>query len=275
VFVKGGFVGLPVGLAAALLRIPIVTHDSDSIPGLTNRLLSRFAKLHAVGLSERLYSKYYPKEKIRFTGVPIERKYWNVQDNGAIKKEFKINKNNTVVTVIGGSLGAVRMNNAIIKIVHDLTNKNNIHIVWVTGRGQHREIDNKISITDKKINNLSIFSFSSELHKLIAIADLVVSRAGASSIAELAALSKPTIIVPNPNLAGGHQLINAYALKDESAAVVLEEERLMDNPYTLYDLIIKILDDNKLSQKLSVNIHKLSKKDASNAIAKVIIEATN
>lgn len=113
VFAKGGFVCLPVGLAAALLRIPLVTHDSDTVPGLTNRILAKYARYMAVAMPEHYYS--YPKERIRYTGLPIRGDFASVSpaDVRTARAQLGIPESAFVVAVFGGSLGAVRLNNAV------------------------------------------------------------------------------------------------------------------------------------------------------------------
>ncbi len=273
VFVKGGFVGLPVGLAAAFLKIPIVTHDSDTLPGLTNRILSRYSKLSAVAMPKEYYLDYYNESKMRYTGVPLRQEYYNIsaKHTAGYLQEFSIFVRNKIVTVIGGSLGAVRLNNAVLKNVDKLLSDKDVVLIWVTGKRQYQQILSSIS-ANKNRNRIKIYAFCDELYKILAISDVVVSRAGATSIAELAELSKPTILVPNPYLVGGHQTKNACALSSAKAVDVIFEDQLCNDSDILSTQVFKILTDNDMQKRLSNNIHKLAISDSSKRIVDAIFE---
>ena len=271
VFVKGGFVGLPVGLAAAILRIPIVTHDSDSVPGLTNRILSRFAKLLCVGLPVKYYFQYYQKAKLRYTGVPIRDDYFKVKPNDIIdfKSKLEIPDNTKILSIVGGSLGAIRLNDAILRDIENITSED-CYVLWVTGKRQYEAI--KASLNSKQAKKIRLFSFTDNMHTILASSDLVISRAGATSIAELAALSKAAILVPNPFLVGGHQTKNAQALFNDQAIDLITEDQLQDDPHILNIHIKELITDRSRSKSLATNLHKLAVNDASLRIVKVIKE---
>lgn len=271
VFVKGGFVGLPVGLAAAILRVPIVTHDSDSVPGLTNRILSRFAKQLCVGLPIKYYSQYYPKAKLRYTGVPIRGDYFNIKPNEVIdfKNKFEIPKNAKILSVIGGSLGAIRLNDAILANIEGVIS-DDCYVLWITGKRQYETI--KASLNNNQAKYIRLFSFADNVHIILAVSDLVISRAGATSIAELAALSKAVILVPNPYLVGGHQTKNAQALFSDQAIDLLTESQLLDDPNVLNGHIKDLLINTNRAKSLATNLHRLAVNDASLRIVKVIKE---
>lgn len=276
VFVKGGFVGLPVGLAAALLRIPIVTHDSDSVPGLTNRILSRYAKLQAVGLPIEVYKNYYSTDKLRYTGIPIREDYWHIDKEIVLdtKNNLNISSKDKVITIFGGSLGAVRINNVVLDSLNVLSSINNLKIIWITGKNQYKEIKQKLNSEYKnESTNIILYSFYDDMFKLMAIADLVISRAGATSIAEIAALKKPSIIIPSPYLTGGHQTKNAKALDEANASVVISEKDIKEQPSIFGEKIIKTIRDKTLLINLSNNIQHFVVKDSSSKIVSTIIEA--
>ena len=277
VFVKGGYVGLPVGLAAALLRIPIVTHDSDAIPGLTNRVVAKFAKFNAVGMPAEVYDKYYPKSKLRYTGVPIDPAYENIDDKARLtaKDHFGIDKESTVVAFMGGSLGAVRLNEVIIKILPELLGQKSVFVIWVTGVRQYEELTERVSVLAMDKSSLHMVDFSNEMPKIIAASDVVISRAGATVIAELAAAKKPTILVPNPILAGGHQLKNARALADLAAVEVASEQQIQANPSFLLEQINNLLSDDKLRARLGANLNQVAVSNSAAKIISVLDEATS
>jgi UDP-N-acetylglucosamine--N-acetylmuramyl-(pentapeptide) pyrophosphoryl-undecaprenol N-acetylglucosamine transferase len=273
VFVKGGFVGLPVGLASALLGIPIVTHDSDSMPGLTNRILSKFSKFNAVGMPVENYKKYYSLKKLRYTGVPIDKTFFNNNFSTQQPKEhLDIDPKAKVVMFMGGSLGAIRMNNAILKIINKLLYDKKVYVLWITGNRQYEEIKRELSKKDIS-NNVKLYAFSDDVKTLMSASDVVVSRAGATAIAELAAIKKPVILVPNPILAGGHQSKNAKSLEVNRAALIISEQQLDDNPDTLLDTIKNLLEDKTLSRQLKNNLSSNAVPGAAKNIADVLYEA--
>lgn len=264
-FVKGGFVGLPVGLAAALLKIPLITHDSDSIPGLTNRTLSKYAILQAVGMPIEFYKGVYKTNKLRYSGIPVRHDFI---DNNVSKDQarhiYNLKPSDKVLAVVGGSLGAIRLNQFVFE---NIGNLKDYKLLWITGSNSYEAYRRKI------INqNVQLFSFTNDLANIIRSADVVVSRAGATTIAELALLAKPTILVPNPILAGGHQTINAEKLAINKAAMVLSEDELQKQPFLLSETVDKLVEDQKMSKELSDNISRMAIADSSTRITNVIYE---
>lgn len=275
VFIKGGFVGMPVGLAAACLRVPIVTHDSDALPGLTNRVLSRFAAKQCVGLPIEYY-KQYSSAKMVHTGVPtnvayapLTEKQKNVQ-----KERLQLPKSAVVLTIFGGSLGAVRLNNAVLEIAPTLLRRvPNLHILHVTGATQNEEIATAYNELPKDMSGrIWTWPFLPNLHEITGVADVVVARAGATSLAELGLQEKATIIVPNPYLVGGHQTHNARLLEDKDAAVVVTEKELAHNITAFEAIIDSLLHDERRQKQLGKNLRSLCIPDAAQAISRTLIE---
>ncbi len=272
VFVKGGFVGLPVGLVAALLHIPIVTHDSDVMPGLTNKILSGFARKQCVGLPAEMYESY-SKEKTIQTGIPVRADYVYVTE--AIKqkarKQLDLPEKATVLSVIGGSLGAIRLNNALMKATEPLlVNNSELYILHISGTNQVDEVTRFYeSLTKDLQERVSFWPFTNNINLITAAADLVISRAGATSIAELGIQAKPVILVPNPYLTGGHQLHNAKILENSEAVLVLSEENLNEG---LQQLVESTINNKSLLEKLGINLNRLIVPDATKNIATILIE---
>ena len=269
IFVTGGYVGLPVGLAATVLRIPIVTNDLDTVPGLTNRVLSRFAKGLAVAAPLSYYPQYANKPAV-YCGVPVRKEFLHPISISLAKKKLNINPNSKLIVITGGSSGAGRLNKLIYNLLTDITKDSNKMVYWLCGIKDYKLYKSKI------INNRVIIKdFEADMLTVLAAADLVVSRAGATTLAEISALAKPLIIVPSKMLTGGHQITNAKVYADANAAVALNESSLDKDPKMLLNTINSILSSTTKSKELSDNIVKLVQPKASLNIANVIINVAN
>jgi UDP-N-acetylglucosamine--N-acetylmuramyl-(pentapeptide) pyrophosphoryl-undecaprenol N-acetylglucosamine transferase len=272
VFSKGGYVSLPVGLAAAVLRIPVVTHDSDVIPGLSNKILSRYAKLVAVGWPAEIYSQYYPVQKLRYTGIPLRPAIAQMLETPLkdTAKKLGYSNNDEIITIIGGSLGAVNINNAVMQCLNKLFVHKNLRLIWLTGQRQYSEIKQHLASTEY-YDRINLLSYSENIYELMMISKLVISRAGATTIAELAALSKAAIIIPSPFLANGHQIKNAQLLQNKHAAIIVQESEMQNG--MLNDKIDQLLKNDALCQELGSNLHLLYVAGATANIVDVIEEA--
>lgn len=269
VFAKGGFVCLPVGVAAHILRIPLVIHDSDAHPGLTSRILSRWAVAIATGAPLKHYN--YPKSKTRYVGIPITsmNEPYSAQKQRAAKKELGFGEHEPLVVVTGGGLGATSLNEAVIHVLDDLLSFTSVALV--AGKANANGLLESV----KRRPNLQIHGYvkSDVMQKMLGAADIVVSRAGATTMLELAALAKPSIIVPNEQLTGGHQLKNAAVYEQAKAAIVIPDNQLTAEPLQLIDAINATLLNKASMKKLSTNIHKFAKPDAAKDTAALIVKA--
>jgi UDP-N-acetylglucosamine--N-acetylmuramyl-(pentapeptide) pyrophosphoryl-undecaprenol N-acetylglucosamine transferase len=202
VFTKGGFVCLPIGLAARLLGIPLVIHDSDAHPGLTNRVLARWATAIGTGAPLKFYS--YPARISHYVGVPVVAEFTPYTDDRRrhIKQQLGFSPDRPLVVVTGGGLGAKRLNMAVAEELESLLVHTNL--ILISGDASYDEMR---SLTPQDDDRYQLHAFVSHgMADMLGAADLVVARAGATTILELAALAKPTILVPNGYLTGGHQL---------------------------------------------------------------------
>jgi UDP-N-acetylglucosamine--N-acetylmuramyl-(pentapeptide) pyrophosphoryl-undecaprenol N-acetylglucosamine transferase len=274
IFVKGGFVGVPVGLTAALLKIPYVTHDSDALPGLANRIIAPWAKLHAVALPKEVYS--YPPEKTVTVGVPLMHHYrpfdaTQVQD---AKKQLGLPAGR-LVFVTGGGLGAQRLNNAIAACAPELLARYpDLTIVQLAGRNNEADVRQqyKKQLTAAEAQRVIVKGYITNLYLYSGAADLIITRAGATSIAEFAAQQKTCIVVPNPLLTGGHQLKNAKVLADRRAVRLVGEDKLKIDERALMPAIVDLLDNPRLSRDLGQKLGKLARPDAANQLAMVLLD---
>lgn len=266
IFTKGGFVCLPVGCAAWLLKIPLVIHDSDTHPGLTNRILARFASAIATGAPLKYYS--YPSEKSHYVGTPVGEEFQPVdsEERTRLKAALGFDPKQPLVVVTGGGLGAQNINDAVVKRIHELLDITSL--VLVSGV---KQFDDVKTLTPQNDPRYQLHPFiSGNMQEYLGAADVVVARAGATTILELAALKKPTILVPNPYLTGGHQLKNADMYAENGAVEVIDELELSNNPQLLVDALTALLANPTRMKKMSEAFHAYAKPHAAKEMASVI-----
>lgn len=267
VFTKGGYVCLPVGMAAKFLRLPLVIHDSDAHPGLTNRILGKWADKIATGAPLEYYS--YPKNKSRYVGIPISSEFhkFTEKERQKAKEQWGVREDYPLVVVTGGGLGASRINEAVLFVLKDLLKI--CSVVLVSGTGQYDELVPLVPPNDDKFQ-LHAF-ISKDMASLLGAADLVVTRAGATTILELAALEKPTILIPNGKLTGGHQLKNAAVYLDKGAVEVVNEDEMNEDPSLLISAIKSILADPKGAEIMAKTFGGFAKPEAAKDVAEMIL----
>lgn len=270
VFTKGGYVCLPVGWAARLLRIPLVIHDSDAHPGLTNRLLARHATTIATGAPLEYYN--YPASKTHYVGIPIAASFrpYTENERQLLKRELGFGEDRPLIVVTGGGLGAKILNDEV--AVHLQAILEMANVILISGSEQYDELR---AITPQDDPRYQLHAFVSKgMAEMLAAADVVVSRAGATTLLELAALAKPTILVPNGRLTGGHQLKNAKVYSDKNAVIVVNDEHFgsADN-HELTDALELILGEPQLQKQLASAIHAFAKPNAAQDVAKLVVKA--
>jgi len=268
VFTKGGYVCLPVGMAAHVLRIPLVIHDSDAHPGLTNRVLSKWATAIATGAPLEYYN--YPSTKAKYVGIPVNEAFhpYTAAEQLAAKKEWGIDTKKPLVVVTGGGLGARRLNDTVAEVLSKL--QQTTAVVLVAGAGQYDELR---SLLPEDSPHFQLYPFINNIHSLLGAADIVVTRAGATTILELAALAKPTIIVPNAALTGGHQLKNAAVYEEAQVAIVLDEDDMVKNPELLVKAVNAYINDPKMTEIMAKHFGKFAKPHAAEDMAAMILMA--
>lgn len=264
VFAKGGFVCLPVGLASWLLRVPLVIHDSDAVPGLTNKILAPIARRIATGVPLKHYN--YPLHKTTYVGIPIDPSYKKAsyEEQKKMKAKLGFDMYRPLVVVSGGGLGARAVNDAIMLQLKEMLSDANV--LLISGNTQYDEIRALSSNTDKRFG---LVDFLPGLVDAFRAADIVVTRAGATTLLELAALEKPTILIPNKRLKW--QVQHAQLFVDEKAVILLDEDnfRLVgDSSISL--AVREILHNDSLKKELERNIKKFAKPKAATDLATII-----
>jgi UDP-N-acetylglucosamine--N-acetylmuramyl-(pentapeptide) pyrophosphoryl-undecaprenol N-acetylglucosamine transferase len=275
IFTRGSFVSVPVCLSAALLRVPYVTHDSDAIPSLTNRIIARWARMHAVALPEELYP--YPIDKTVTVGVPVSGKYERVDSQLRVRcrQELGLEKYAQMLTVTGGGLGSQNINTAVIANAPYLLKKYpDLAIVHIAGRAHETELEavyDKLLPDSKQRQRLIVKGFVSDMYRYSGAADIVIARAGATNLAELAIQAVASIIVPAPHLTGGHQLKNTAALKKEGAIIELTEDQI-EQELRLASVVSDLLDHPDKRKQLSERFAVFAHPDAAKQIASMLID---
>ena len=281
IFLKGGFVGLPVGIVARFYRIPYVIHESDATPGLANRLLIKHAKVIATSLPVEEIEGVEPDPRVVVTGVPVapEFKKVSASKQRQLKKAFGFDEDRPLVVMTGGSQGAQNMNEALREILPEMLKFTSVGLV--AGRARYEEMtDLKEKYEDwdkaKLKSNFRMWAFNSTMNELMGAADVVISRAGATTIAELAALAKAVILIPFERLPGGHQVKNAERLVSLDAVAMIGDERMTQQPGVLLELTKKLIRSPKLRADLAAKLHETYKPDAAKHLADILIGlATN
>lgn len=268
VFAKGGYVSLPIGLAAHIWGVPLVVHDSDARPGLTNRVLSRWASSIALGTpSEHRYNKNIPAV---YVGVPIDAAYHqlSVSEQRRAKADIGlVDLDKPLVVATGGGLGSRDINDAVVTIAPELLDRG-ISIYHVAGK-THADA---VAARAPRHADYHIVPFVyKDMAKVLGAADVVVSRASATFLQEIAALAKPAIVIPSASLSD--QVKNAQQLESSGAAVVLSDRELKDQPDILLDWIVKITTDKEIAAGLSRKIIAQAKPDAAHDTAELIMKA--
>ena len=268
VFTKGGFVCLPVGMAAHILKIPLVIHDSDAHPGLTNRVLSRWAT--SIGTGAPLEYYHYPKSRSHYVGIPINESFspYTAAQQRQAKIDWGVNPEKPLVVVTGGGLGAVRLNNTVVEVREKLQEM--ASVVLLSGVAQYDDIASKVPANNE---HFQLHAFTNKMPELLGASDVVVTRAGATTILELVALAKPTILVPNAALTGGHQIKNAAVYEDAKAAIALIEDDMVEAPETLVKAVKELLDTPEQTKAMAERFAAFAKPDAAIDMAKLILAA--
>jgi UDP-N-acetylglucosamine--N-acetylmuramyl-(pentapeptide) pyrophosphoryl-undecaprenol N-acetylglucosamine transferase len=274
IFIKGGFVGVPVGLAAARAHIPYITHDSDALPGLANRVIGRWARHHAVALPASVYP--YPPDKTVTTGIPLRKEFVPVtaELRERYRRDLKLPVDSKMLFIIGGGLGSERVNQAVAEAVPTLLGEfEDLYVIHAVGRGKLDSVRASYArLTTEEQARLQVFDYLDDVYRYSGAADIIITRAGATNLAEFALQGKACIVLPSPFLAGGHQIKNAQYLAEQGAAIVLNEADLLADPHRLAKQVSKLLRSPATRQKLGAELATFAKADATAALARLILE---
>ena len=260
----GGYASGPILYAASLKHIPYLIQEQNSYAGITNKWLGKKAKRICVAFDGM--DKFFPTEKILKTGNPVRTNSVDIEGKrGEALAAFKLSPAKKTILVIGGSLGARTLNNSLLNGIDKIIAAD-IQLLWQTGKSYYKGINKKLS--DDYHSNIGVMEFLTRMDLAYAAADVIISRAGAGTIAELCVIKKPVILVPSPNVAEDHQTKNAQALVDEEAALMIADK---DADQELTGTALALINDDDLQKKLSDNIARLALPDADDVIAKEVM----
>jgi UDP-N-acetylglucosamine--N-acetylmuramyl-(pentapeptide) pyrophosphoryl-undecaprenol N-acetylglucosamine transferase len=267
IFSKGGYASAPVVWAGWAYRIPMMIHESDANPGLANSTLGKLCERVAVSYHEA--EKFFPAEQVVLTGNPVRADIAQGDPEKA-RQMFSLLASRKVIFVVGGSQGSGIINTSILHILPELLKK--YQIIHQTGEKNYKEVEHiagEMGIKAGREGYHPIAFYGDELKDIIAVSDLIISRAGANTIAEIAANGKPSILIPLENSANNHQRMNAYAIAKQGGCVVLEENNLGKN--LLMSKIEEIMNNEALYNKLANNIKAFYYPDAADRITDGIL----
>ncbi len=256
----GGYVTGPVISSAHKLGIKTFIHEQNSIPGKANLYLSKFAD--NIFISFKSSGKYFPKYKTIYTGNPCSEEA--IHSSKIDKKELGLNPNKKLVLFVMGSLGSSKVNDMLYKTMN-LVKSKEYEILFVTGKDSYEEMSQK-----KYPSNVKVVPFIEKMTRVMKVTDLIVSRAGASTLSEIIALHIPSILIPSPYVPNNHQYMNALDLKEKDAAIMIEEKNLKSE--LLVNTIDQLLNNEETIKQMKKNLEALEVKDSASRIYEAIKE---
>lgn len=264
----GGYVCGPVVYAAYQLKIPSIIHEQNSIPGLTNKFLSKYVDKIAISFKEA--EQYFPSDKVVLTGNP---RATEVLGHDGIKgrQSAGLSLTKKTVLIFSGSRGARPINEAVVSVINDFAIRD-YQVLYVTGEIHFESVKEKIAHAGNP-DNVKVVPFIHNMPEVLAGVDLVVSRAGATSIAEFTSIGLPSILIPSPYVTNNHQEKNAISLQEAGAATVILEKELTGKK--LLEAIDQILTDKNKLERMKKNSKKVGIQDASNRLYRLCTAVIN
>ncbi|MDR1503084.1 MAG: undecaprenyldiphospho-muramoylpentapeptide beta-N-acetylglucosaminyltransferase [Prevotella sp.] len=262
----GGYASGPVLYKANTLKIPTLIQEQNSYAGVTNKFLSKKASVVCVAYEGM--ERFFPKSKIVMTGNPCRQELLSATiTRQEAYKEFNLDPDKKTILLIGGSLGSRMMNKSILSGIDELA-KSDVQLLWQCGKLYSFEMNMDLSGKGSP-ENIHIYEFISRMDLAYKAADLVISRAGASSISELSLLGKPVILVPSPNVSEDHQTKNAMALVNKNAAILIRDDEAIEK---LVPVALGLIQDKEKLEELLANILKMAQPDSANRIVDEVLK---
>ena len=244
----GGYASAPVVKMAQKMHIPTYIHEQNAFPGVTNKMLEKHVEKVFLGFEEGSEYFRYPEKHVA-TGNPVRKSFYGM-DREQARKDLGFRKKDFVLLAFGGSQGAGRINQAMISVIEAFQRIGDMKICLATGRYYYDAVCSEL--TEKKIDinsNIKVMEYISDMNRYLAAADLVISRSGAITVAEVTVCGKPAIFIPSPHVTGNHQYFNAKAVAEKGGAVVIEEKDL--DHQSLVDRILQMKKDPEILRDMA------------------------
>ncbi|NDW18163.1 undecaprenyldiphospho-muramoylpentapeptide beta-N-acetylglucosaminyltransferase [Dysgonomonas sp. 216] len=261
----GGYASGPLLRVATSMGIPTLIQEQNSYPGVTNKLLAK--KASKICVAYEGMEKFFPADKIILTGNPCRQTLLDDVSKDEAIEFFQLDPNLKTILIIGGSLGALTINRSVQSSLKEIGDSD-VQIIWQAGSLYFSELYLELPNREGTAR-IHLYPFLDRMDLAYKAADLVISRAGASSISELSLLGKPTILVPSPNVAEDHQTKNAMALVNKNAAILVHDKEAES---TLISKALELIKDESKLAELSINISKLAQRDSADRIADEIMK---
>lgn len=263
----GGYASGPILRSAVSQKIPTLIQEQNSYPGVTNKILA--GGVNSICVAYENMDRWFPANKIVFTGNPIRQNISLLEENITEIKEkalttFGLVTDKPIVLVVGGSLGALTINESIINRLEYFVH-NDVQLIWQTGKWFFEKA--KDAVSKLNTNNIKVYEFIYEMDQAYSLADVIISRAGAIAISELCVIGKPCILIPSPNVSEDHQTKNANTLVSKTAAIMVKD---IDAREKLIEELDKLINNPSLQKQMSENILKLGIRDADKRIVEQI-----
>lgn len=257
----GGYVTFPVILAAHKNKIPVFLHEQNVIPGKSNKLLSMYSRKIFISFEES--KKYFNEKRVIYSGNPCLERAKKIRKHN--KTELGFDRNKKLILIVMGSEGSKAMNEKLLEFLRTF-NESDKEILFLTGRRQYNALSNNLIVS----SNVKIMSFYNDLPGLMKDSDLIISRAGASTISEIIATNIPSILIPSPYVANNHQYYNALSLKDMGVSIMIEQDNLTKE--VLLENVKKILDNKEENKRIKEKLEFIPKLNSSTIMYEEIIK---
>ncbi len=261
----GGYAAGPVTLASSLLRVPVLIHEQNVIPGVTNRLLA--ARVNRVCISFEETRAYFKKAKVKLTGNPRASEIGHLSREEGLRRLPELDPRQKTVLVFGGSRGALQLNNVMVELFNHGNFPAGVQFLYITGELYYEDVIKKLK---GKYSSVVVKPYLTDMSAALAAADLVISRAGATALAEITVCGVPAILVPSPNVAYNHQYYNALLLEKEGAAVLIEEKDF--TAQKLSEQLKDFRENEEMWQEMSYKSKRIGMPEAAEMMYQCILE---
>ena len=264
----GGYVCFPVIFSGSRLGIPCYIHEQNAFPGLANRKLEKYVRKIFLGFREG--GDYFSdKDKLVVTGNPVRSSFFTA-DKAEARKKLGYDEDDFLVFSFGGSLGAAPINRLAMSLVEEMNGKEGQKLVFGTGRRFYDDVMSELEARGiEPQDNIRIQNYIDDMDSVIAASDLIISRAGALSVAEILVTGRPSVLIPSPNVTGNHQYFNAKAVADEGGAILIEEKDIDEDKFK--ELVRELRNDPEKLRDMGHKAHELAARSASDIIYEEII----